>query len=48
MISEAKFKNIKDTRNLVVKKAGTSCHVYLPKEWAGKNVMVLLLGDDNI
>lgn len=46
MISEAKFNNIKDTRTLTVKKNGTSAHIYLPKEWIGKEVIVLLVNDD--
>lgn len=46
MISEVKFNNIKDTRTLTVKKNGTGAHVYLPKEWIGKEVIVLLVNDD--
>ena len=46
MISEVKFNNIKDTRTLIVKKNGTGARVYLPKEWIGKEVIVLLVNDD--
>ena len=46
MISEVKFNNIKYTRTLTVKKNGTGAHVYLPKEWIGKEVIVLLVNDD--
>lgn len=47
MISEAKINNIKEVRNLTVKATGTSAHVYLPKQWANKDVMVILLGDED-
>lgn len=46
MISELTFRNIKDTRNSVVKKMGNSAHIYLPKQWLGKEVIVLLPGDE--
>lgn len=32
-----------DTREKIVKKGGTSGMVYLPKEWTGKRVKVLLI-----
>lgn len=48
MISELKFNNIKDTRTKVVKRMGNSAHIYLPKEWEGKEVIVLLIGDDDV
>lgn len=47
MISEVKFNNIKDTRTLTVKKNGTGAHVYLPKNWVGKEVIVLLVNNDD-
>lgn len=47
MISELKFNNIKDTRTKIVKPMGNSSHIYLPKDWEGKEVIVLLIGDDN-
>lgn len=47
MISELKFNNIKDTRTKIVKPMGNSAHVYLPKSWKGKEVVILLIGDNN-
>lgn len=32
-----------DTREKVVKKSGSSAHVYLPIEWVGKRVKILLI-----
>ena len=47
MISKATIENIKEVRNVTVKPTGTSAHVYLPKQWSNKEVMVILLGDDD-
>ena len=47
MISKATIENIKEVRNLTVKATGTSAHVYLPKQWANKDVLVILFGDED-
>ena len=47
MISKATIENIKEVRNLTVKATGTSAHVYLPKQWANKDVMVILFGEED-
>lgn len=33
-----------DMRKKVAKKSGTTCHVFVPKEWEGKEVAVILIG----
>jgi len=33
----------KDTRRKIVKRSGGTGHVFVPKEWIGKEVMVVLL-----
>lgn len=47
MSFKAEFNNVEDTRRMIVKSMGNSSHVYLPRDWKGREVMVLLLGNDN-
>lgn len=47
MISELKFNNIEDICKKIVKPTGASGHVYLPKKWINKEVIVLLVDDNN-
>ncbi len=42
---KVEFENIIDTRRKKVKRIGNSSHVTLPKQWLGKEVVVLLFGD---
>lgn len=47
MSFKAEFNNVEDTRRMIVKSMGNSAHVYLPRDWKGKDVIVLLLGDED-
>lgn len=47
MSFKAEFNNIEDTCRITVKSMGNSAHVYLPRDWKGRDVMVLLLGDED-
>lgn len=46
MFSELKFNNIKDVCSKKVKPISNAAHVYLPKEWIDKKVIVLLVDDE--
>lgn len=47
MISEVKFNDIEEVRRMTVRKMGNSAHVYLPKDWIDKEIIVLLVNDDD-
>ena len=47
MISEVKFQNIEEVRRMKVKKTGHAAHVYLPKDWIDKEIIVLLVNDND-
>lgn len=44
---KAEFDNIEDTRRMTVKSMGNSAHVYLPRDWKGREVVILLIGDED-
>lgn len=46
MISEVKFQNIEEVRRMEVKKTGHAAHVYLPKNWLNREIIVLLVSED--
>lgn len=46
MISEVKFNDIEEVRRMTVRKMGNAAHVYLPKDWIDKEIIVLLVNDD--
>lgn len=46
MISEAKFNDIEEVRRMIVRKMGNAAHVYLPKDWINKEIIVLLVSED--
>lgn len=47
MISEVKFNDIEEVRRMTVRKMGNAAHVYLPKDWIDKEIIVLLVNDDD-